>query len=153
MLPKSRRLDNKSMATREEMKTEALERMKMLRIMGHVCNEFRTHDIVNYSERQNKIFDGILYWMDNEEKFTKIKNDFEKEYGGLVYHAQLIHTNIGDMLSLLYVSKTKSEWKQDRDLLKHGDTYAYVYNLTDPDLSEIGLIGVAPKNGGITRTY
>lgn len=137
----------------EEQKTEALERMKTLKIMGNVCNDFRQSGRVYYSERQNAIFDGVLYWLDNEEEYIKIKNDFEKEYGALVYHAQLTHTNLGDLLAFLYVSKTKREWKDDNALLKQGEAYAYVYNLSDPYSSEIGLIGVAPKNGGVTRTY
>lgn len=138
---------------KQQQKTEALARMKMLKIMGNVCNEFRQSDIVNYSERQNKFFDGILYWVDNNEEYVKLIKEFEKEYGGLVYHAQLSHTEFGDLLSLLYVSKRPSEWKEDKELLARGDTYAYVCNLTDPNLSELGMIGVAPRNGGITRTY
>lgn len=138
---------------KQQQKTEALDRMKTLRIMGSVCNDFRISDRVYYSERQNAIFDGILYWLDNKPEYIKIKNDFEKEYGALVFHAQLSHTTLGDMLTLLYVSKTKSEWRDDRKLLANGEAYAYVYNLSDPNLSEIGIVGVAPKNGGVTRLY
>lgn len=138
---------------KEQQKTEALARMKMLKIMGNVCNAFRISNRVFYSERQNQIFDGILYWLDNEDEYVKIKNDFEKETGALVYHAQLTHTEFGDLLAFLYVSKRKSDWDIDKDMLKNGETIAYVYNLTDPNLSESGLIGVAPRNGGITRTY
>ena len=64
---------------KEQQKTEALERMKMLKIMGRVCNAFRVSNRVFYSERQNKVFDGILYWLDNEDEYIKIKNAFEKE--------------------------------------------------------------------------
>ena len=141
------------MATKEQQKTEALARMKILKIMGNVCNAFRVSNRVFYSERRNQVFDGILYWLDNEDKYIKIKNDFEKETGALVYHAQLAHTEFGDLLALLYVSKNESDWDIDKDMLKNGETLAYVYNLTDHGLSESGLIGVAPRNGGITRTY
>ncbi len=138
---------------KEQQKTEALERMKMLKIMGRVCNEFRQSGRVNYSERQNPVFDGILYWLDNEDKYVKIVKDFEERTGYLVYHAQLTHTGFGDLLALLYVSDRPSEWDEDKYMLKQGDAVAYVHNLTDEHLSETGLIGVAPRNGGITRTY
>lgn len=138
---------------KEQQKIEALARMKMLKIMGNVCNAFRVSNRVFYSERQNQVFDGILYWLDNEDKYIKIKNDFEKETGALVYHAQLTHTSFGDLLALLYVSNRPSEWNEDKNMLKQGEVLAYVHNLIDEHLSEIGLIGVAPRNGGITRTY
>ena len=138
---------------KEQQKTEALERMKMLKIMGRVCNSFRVSNRVFYSERQNKVFDGILYWLDNEDEYIKIKNDFEKETGALVYHAQLTHTEFGDLLSFLYVSNRPNEWDEDKYMLKQGDAMAYVHNLTDEHLSQTGMIGVAPRNGGITRTY
>lgn len=141
------------MQLKEQQKQEALERMHMLKIMGNVRNAFRQSERVFYSERQNKFFDGILYWLDNKEEYIKIKNDFENEYGALVYHAQLTHTAFGNLLSFLYVSKHEDEWNDDKSMLKHGTTYAYVYNLSNPDMSEIGAIGVAPCNGGITRTF
>lgn len=132
---------------------EAVLRMQMLRIMGKVRNDFQRGGRVYYSERQNRIFDGILYYLDNNSTFEKLKKDFELKYGALVYHAQLVHTEIGDMLSLLYVSKNEEEWNLDKNDLLHGQTYAYVYNLTCPDDSEVGLIGIRPVNGGVTRTW
>lgn len=143
--------NNKTML--DQQKAEALERMKMLKIMGNVCNEFRRSNRVYYSERQTSIFDGILYWLDNNDDYVKIVRDFEDKNGYLVYHAQLTHTGFGDLLSLLYVSNRPNEWEEDKLMLKSGDAVSYVYNLIDPQLSETGLIGVAPRNGGITRTY
>lgn len=132
---------------------EALTRMQMLNIMGSVRNAFKRSGRVFYSERQSKFMDGILYYLDNNPKYVKFVKEFEKKYNTVVYHAQLIHTNIGTMLSLLYVSSETEEWPLDRRDLANGEVYAYVVNLDCPDDSEIGLIGVKPVNGGITRTW
>lgn len=135
------------------MKTEALERMKMLHIAGNVCNAFRQSNRLYYSERISTVYDGILYFLDNNPTYEKLVKDFEDKNNYLVYHVQLTHTGFGDLLALLYVSNRENEWEEDKLMLKSGDAVSYVYNLTDPQLSETGLIGVAPRNGGITRTY
>lgn len=138
---------------REQQKTEALERMKMLHIMGNVCNALRKSNRIFYSERQGAIFDGILYYLDSNKQFLEIVKNFEEQNNALVYHCQLCHTSIGDMLTLLFVSCDPNDWKTDKDMLERGEAIAFVYNLSDPYLSELGLVGVAPRNGGITRTY
>ena len=131
---------------------EALKRMTTLKIMKRVRDDFEKHGTLYYSERQNAFFDGILYWVSNKQEYVDLVKNFEKETGALVYHCQLTHTSIGDMFAMLYVSKQKSEWAMDNEDLSQGVAIANVINLTDPSLSDIGSIGVAPKNGGITRT-
>ena len=56
-----------------------------------------------------------------------------------------------DMENYLYVSDSPSEWKEDRELLLEGHAYGYVRNNTYPDFSEIGEIGMAPRDGGLIR--
>lgn len=136
--------------SKEEKKAEALKRLKMLKVHSNVIKEFEKEGLVNYSEDMGGAFRGILYWISNEPEFEKIVEDFEKEYGGMVYHAHLCHTEFGDLLSLLYVSDHKSEWATDEADLKEGFPVAYVYNI-DGDFADIGSIQIAPCNGGITR--
>jgi hypothetical protein len=137
---------------RSRQKEEAVVRLKLLRMSQNVIKEFE-EGIVYYSERQNQVFDGILYWISNEEQYVTIVNNFENKYGALVYHAQLTHTEFGSLLSLLYVSKNEEEWGMDREDLNNGQAVVYVVNLDAEDLSEFGTIGVSPKNGGISRTW
>lgn len=137
---------------KELQKAEALKRMKVLKLMRNVRDEFEKDGTVYYSERQNKVFDGILYWVSNNPEYVNLIKDFENKYGALVYHCQLLHTSLGDMLSMLYVSSHPNEWEYDNADLAQGYAYANVANLDDNSLSEIGMIGIAPKNGGITRT-
>ena len=75
------------MANLEQMKEEALKRMEKLKLHKNVLEDFK-NGVLNKSERQNAIFNGILYHLDKEEEkdvIQKIK-EFEEKYGGIVYH-------------------------------------------------------------------
>lgn len=129
---------------------EALARLKLLKVHKNVIEDFKG-EVINYSERQNQYFDGILYWVGNDPKFTKAVEDFEKRYNCLVYHCQLTHTEFGDHLTLLFVSTHPDAWEDDKKDLVRGDIYAYVE--TFDECSEFGMVGIVPKNGGVARTY
>ena len=130
--------------TREMMKEEAVKRMKKLRIVGNAISEFKSDDIVNVSRG------GFLYWLD--DGYKKLVSDFEKEYGGVVYHCIESHTEIGKLLSVLYVSCHPEEWPSDMEDLKDGYLFVYVFNLDCDYFSEFGCIGVAGRYGGLVRT-
>lgn len=139
---------------RMKQKAEALERLESIRGLNKkVIQDFKTQNVVYYSERLNKIFDGILYYASNEEDIENTIKNFEKKYNYLVYHAILTHTNFGNLLSLLYVSNNVDEWDTDKQYLKDGETCSYVANLSDIECSEFGYIGIEQKNGGLSRTY
>lgn len=134
-------------ATREQMKQEALARMKLLNLHPNVVNEFQNENKLNYSEGTL----GILYCATDEMK--QVAEGFEKKTGYKVYH--LIDNNseeIGHMLTLLYVSTDMEEWTYDRRDIQDGCPLAYVANMTYPDCSEFGSVGVRPANGGVVRT-
>ena len=148
------------MATKETLKQlqkiEAIKRMQALGLAPNVIKDFDKNGKVYYSERMSAMFDGILYWLDNNNEYVQAVREFERKYNALVYHAQLCNTSFGVMLSMLYVSRHKSEWSMDyNDICNKHDgvmyVYAYVHNITDEDLSEIGRIGIIRKNGGISR--
>lgn len=138
----------------EKQKEEALIRLKMLKVDKSVIDGFsKKEPVIFYSERQSSFFDGILYWMSNEESYQETVKTLQEKIGCLVYHAQLCHTDIGDMLTLLYVSNNPDEWEEDKQMLKEKSAFAYVANLSDPDMSVFGDVGIVPKNGGVSRTY
>ena len=143
---------------KEELKQEALLRLGLLKKQGLdegldcISRDFEKSERVYYSETMNKMFRGILYWLDNKPEFMALKDKFEKETGGLVYHAELSHTTIGDMLTFFYVSQHKDEWEMDREDIKHGQTFAYVNNLATPEFSEFGSVPFTCVNGGLMRT-
>lgn len=143
---------------RQLQKAEAIKRLELLKLLPNVITDFKNTDTVYYSERQNKIFDGILYWISNNEDYERLVKEFEENYDALVYHTQLTRFSYGLCLSMLFVSKYQEEWEMEREAITNPydgviDTYAYVANLNEPDFSEIGRIGIIRKNGGISRVY
>ena len=128
---------------REEMKLEAIERMKMLSMSKSCINAFKKGKVWE-SERI-----GALYEVNDQEQ--QIIDKFEKDSGGVVYH--IIHnmTQFGELYSILYVSKHKDEWEIDRQDIKENIVFAYVYNKTCEDFSEYGSIMIRPSIGGLMR--
>lgn len=133
-------------ATKEQMKQEALDRMKLLKLHPNVIKEFKEEDKLNYSMGIH----GILYWATDE--IGEVVQKFENQTGYLVYHVIHNNTEIGRMLTLLYVSTEMEEWNADKQDLREGCPLAYVENLTYPDCSEFGSVGVKSLNGGVVRT-
>ena len=138
---------------RQRQKDEALKRMELLKLNKSVIRDFKEKDKIYYSERQNALFDGILYWLDNNNEWVEMVKKFESSRNALVYHAQFTRTVYGDCLSLLFVSKFEDEWGLEHQDILDERAVAYVINLDDPDLSEMGYIGLVSKNGGVSRTY
>lgn len=131
--------------SREQKREEAIKRLQALGVMKNVVNDFK-EGVVNVSENG-----GFLYWVNDEQK--KIIQEFEEKNNAVVYHIIHGQTNIGELLNILYVSDWHEEWEMDRDDLRNGQALAYVKNLTMPDCSEFGSIGVAESIGGLVRTW
>lgn len=138
--------------TLNEMKNEALARMHILKIHENAVNDLKKNDMVNVS-----FFGcGILYWP--TDKQIELIKKFEDQYNCLVYHAISSTTEIGELLTFLYISQYESDWPTDREDLKNYDPrygysiMAYVYNLSNDIFSEFGSVCVKPKNGGLVRT-
>lgn len=129
---------------KEKQRLEAVQRMKLLHIHENAIEDF-LHGVLNCSE-----YGGILYWLSADKE--ALVREFERWSGGLVYHLIENHTDIGTMVTMLYVSKYEEEWEMERiDLAEDGFSCAYVENLTYPDCSEGGGVMVKPMNGGVIR--
>lgn len=138
--------------TRNEMKNEALARMRILKIRENAVNDLEKNDIVNVS-----FFGcGILFW--HTDKQIELIKNFENQYNCLVYHAITSTSEIDELLTLLYVSQDEADWPTDREDLKNYDPrygysiMAYVYDLTNDIFSGFGRVCVKPKNSGLVRT-
>ena len=129
---------------RDSQVEESVARMKLLGILKTPIKEFKEDGVINRSEN------GILYWLDDEEK--KMVADFEEEYSCVVYHVIKTFSTLGLMYSLLYVSKHMDEWEMDREDILDGRAFVYVVNKDMPDCSEFGTIGIRPLFGGVLRT-
>lgn len=126
---------------KEEMKKEAINRMKMLKLHPNIIKEFSNRGILNLS------LNAALYYL-NDEQLARVQ-EFEQQYHALVYHV----IQNGQMLSFLYVSQHTEEWEYDRSDLKEGYPFVYVANLTDEICSEFGHIEIRPCVGGVIRIH
>lgn len=89
------------------------------------------------------------------EEFQQYVDIARKETDYLLYYVMYSETQFGTLLSFLYVTKYRDEWEMDMEDLCNEECMipvAYVYNISAPDLSEFGHIGVKPlPDGGIYR--
>ncbi len=127
---------------------EALYRMESLRLKEDVIEDFKNGELWQSTRG------GDLYHLSDDQEYRIFQ--FEENNNCSVYH--IIHDEYTmsdgtkmEMENYLYVSDSMSEWKEDRELLKEGLAYCHVNNLTYPEFSEIGEIGVAPRDGGLIR--
>lgn len=134
------------MDLKEKQLEEALERIKVLNLHPNVAKELKKENKLNISEHM-----GALFWLKDGE--DEIIRKIEEEYGVFVYHCIRSHTQMGMLLSCLYVSSSEDEWEMERADLKDNCPFAYVYNANIPDFSEFGSIGVRPMFGGVVREY
>lgn len=130
---------------RNEMVAEAIERMKMVGLNEDAIKDFKENGKAWKSETQF----GFLYWLDAKEE--EMVKEFEEMTGGVVYHLIKNKLEFGTCYSILYVSKTKEEWKLDRQDLESYCPLVYVKNIDDDSCSEFGCIGIRPVNSGLVR--
>lgn len=122
--------------TREEKKTEAIERMKQWGIFPETIKQFEKDDLI--SESLPPV--GACFWL-NGEQLQRVRA-FEEKHNALVYFVIHSYTNIGELENYLYVSDYSEEWEMDRDDIKAGQQLVYVLNRDMPDCSEFGSIGI-----------
>lgn len=141
---------------RQLQKKEATHRLQLLekeyKMHQNVLKEFTSDETIYYSERINKAFCGILYWLDNIQEYVDAVKEIEQKYNIYVYHCILSHTAFGDLLDMLFVSSAQEEWEQEIEDLKSGYVESYCYVLNG-DSSEFGSIKIKGINGGLTREY
>lgn len=89
---------------------------------------------------------GCINPINDDVRYAKIVEAFEKNYGTLVYH--VIET--GNTISLLYVGCDEEEWESER-LFDKQYLASYVYNFDNPQLSEFGDIVVSSSDGVLVR--
>ena len=128
-----------------EIKEQAIELMKLLKLHPNVIKEFKDENKLNRSESGL----GILYWLTDEEK--EIVRDFEQTNPDkLVYHLIKTETSdFGTIYDLLYVTSYEEEWQLNRENLK--DNLVMSYTVTE--FAECGPIKIKCINGGLARIY
>lgn len=141
-------------ASYEEMKAEAIRRMKQLGLIRDCIEKFDRYGLAMYSERCNL----CGYWkfgdlFDADEAMEKSIDEFNKTYDALVYAVIRNYTELGIMDTYLFVSKNKDEWVYDDRLMAENAQYAYVKTHGSSWGGEFGRVGVRPAGGGLLRTW
>lgn len=130
---------------KKEQENEILERMKLLKL---------DKSCIDALLKNNKVWEsegfGALYEINEEEQ--KIIDKFKQKHPDCyVYH--MIHNifEFGECYSILYVSSDINEWEQDKEDIKDGYVFAYVYNKDYEWCSEFGSIPIKSQFGGLVR--
>jgi len=133
-------------AAENEMKQEAVRRLRLLKLSEAAVRSFERDGRVSLS--QEAMGENFLQGSDSELEDLIVK--FQREYQCLVYHAILNDIpGMGEIWSLLFVSPAASDWESERrQLSKNGLVYAYV--ISDMETG-IGEIAVEPAGGGLRR--
>ena len=136
---------SKILSLREQQKSEAIKRMKILSLNANVITEFITDGTLHKSENY-----GVVYWLNDEEK--EIVKQFEKEHNAVVYHIIKSYTEFGTLLNMFYVSQYIEEWEYDIGNIPENRQLCYVKNLDVESFSEFGYICFRKSIGGLIRT-
>lgn len=140
----------------QEMFGQALYEMEQLGISQEIRNYFYDGELM-MSVYLNDVLDAVTQKPD--DSLLQMVKDWENETGNLVYHLQKVETNLGTMVTCLFVSKHEEDWeysveKFEKDGVQHFNVMTYVFNLSEPEFSEYGSVGlVTSKMGGVKRIY
>ena len=133
-------------ATREEMKAEAIKRMKALGIYAETIKQFEKENLISLSEPPM----GAFYWVEGDD-LNYIKA-IEEKFGGMAYCAIRSYTGFGTLDSFLWVSPYKEDWAGDHEDIPDGYVFSWVRNRDAEFCSEFGTICVKPTiAGGLKR--
>ena len=138
--------------TLEERKEKAIELMKKLDIYKPYIKGFEKENDVCFFEG----FGG--FWVYQEPKIYEKMKEIERKYNATCYAITHEFTEFGELYDFLLVTDYKEEWDNlvEKYQGKSDDTntiyaFAYVWNTTDNDLSELGTIAIQSFGGGIRR--
>ena len=138
--------NNKIDNFKARQKAEAIERMKLMGLLPDAIQQFKTHNIINRTERF-----GLLYRLDDDE--LALVRECEDKLNAVVYHVIKSLTPQGYILSILFVSAHECEWEQDKAYIKADSQFACIKKPDDKTYTAFGRIGFQESIGGIIRTY
>lgn len=130
--------------TESVLRAEALRRIRYLKLSEHVQKDFKENHKLYIS-------DSVFLCSLTQEENDMIKK-WEERTGNMVYHAIRNDSQIGELFTMLYVSRDADNWQNDRKELKSGFPMAYCINLSCRSCSEYGYIEIEPCCGIVLRT-
>ena len=129
----------------QNMKREAIERLRELKLSKDVRNAFEKDGIVMCS--YNRCIRNL------KESELKLIRKWEREHETLAYHVVYSESIYGAMLTIPYISNRQDEWELDREDLREEEKwlYCYVINLDNLLCSEYGYCCFSIEKGGLVR--
>lgn len=130
-------------ASFDEMKAEAISRLKKFRAADVMIKRFQEKDRLCMSVAGSI----ILYDLDDKAE-AAVKE--VKEDGKIPYAVVRNHFSFGETYTVLYVNPDKSDWNRERP---DEEWYyiAYAYNVDHPLCSEYGEVQIVPADGLLVR--
>ncbi len=135
---------------REKQKAEAINRMTIVDYFKPSINEFKRSGKVMLNEFPM----GAHFYIDEEKDgLIKQKIDaFEAENHAIVYAVTHTLAEFGECYEFFFVSDYPEEWDCEKDELKDGYQFVWVYNHSVPWCSEFGSISFRQTiAGGLRR--
>ena len=128
----------------DEIKQECIERMKILKLDEQIIKDFIEH---------NKIFATVincnLITVTDYKIVTELIKLFELKKQGKIYHIISIEEEFRTRVYILYVSKNKDNWKNEKTDLKNG--FAEVATFEETRIYDNRNIGIEVTEGKISR--
>ena len=141
-------------ATREEMKVEAMERMKLLGLGKDVIASFEQGQLmVSATGFGMDILEPISGFDDPDLSLLVKKTEEEKPL--IVFHIIRAEYAMGLSVALLYVWDKPDEWEYEKSLNKKGHLTAFVTQIGDREFKyapDCGSIWVKAQGGMLVRT-
>lgn len=139
---------------KKQPKTKAIECLKELKIYKPYIDEFKRSGTVTMFERYAGFYQDPQYSTLGSTMVYDLIKKVEKEHNCLVYAiTHDISLDIGEMYSFLIIPNESDEYESYLTKCNNNSFYvfAYVYNVTYPEFSELGDVVVDCFGGGIRR--
>lgn len=137
---------------KKQPRTKAIECLKELKIYTPYIDEFKKNGTVTMFERYAGFYQDTSYGADTI--VSDLIKKVEEEHNCLVYAVtHEFSLEIGEMYSFLIIPNESDEYESYITKCNNNSFYvfAYVYNVTYPEFSELGDVIVDCFGGGIRR--
>ncbi len=135
-------------ANRERMEERAIEILKKLEEKG-LDKEVREY----FEQGKLSISHCEVGLKEMSPAEVQAVKEHEEEFNDLIFHAVYTNTNIGPMISYLFISKYEEDWHMDIPLIEENKIYSYVENMNDKICSEYGIIVFDIDKGCMRRVF
>lgn len=127
----------------EKQMNEAIKRMIALKLQESVIDHFRNDGLITCSN------EGRLCNLSQE--YLSLVREWECKTGNLVFHVIINFSEVGILLSYLFVGTDECLWFRERLLIQKNRYRAYV-KIIDVDIfSDYISIGIINNYGGLVR--